>query len=190
MRSSHGRVLRSHLVQQRGGGGRGCAAAACRPAASALYHGADEYLRLRGGVGPGAGAGANGQRRLESTYTSDELCIPYSAGMLGSFSPYRSSPYPRALTCFECQAVQHHYATECPSRFVRIRGEAPPGWKVDSPGRAAKDESAWNGSELTDAARARYREFITKLSLPPHVAFLVTVPNRRPIPRPGRGRGR
>jgi hypothetical protein len=152
-----------------------------------------------GGGGPGAGAGANGQRRPESTYTSDELCIPYSTGMLGSFSPYRSSPYPRELTCFECQAVQHHYATECPSRFVRVRGKAPPGWKVDSPGRAAKDESAWNGSELTDAARARYREFITKLSLQPHVAFLVTVddivgpapvPNRRPIPRPGRGRGR
>jgi len=151
------------------------------------------------GGGPGAGVGANGQRRLESAYTSDELCISYSAGMLGSFSPYRSSPYPRELTCFECQAVQHHYAMECPLRFVRVRGEAPPGWKVDSPGRAAKDESAWNGSELTDAARARYSEFITKLSLQPHVAFLVTVddivgpapvPNRRPIPRPGRGRGR
>ena len=179
--SSHGRVLRAHLVQQRGGGGRGLAAAARRPAAPAVYH------------------GANGQRWHESTYTSDELCIPYSTGMLGSFSPYRSSPYPRELTCFECQAVQHHYATECPSRFVRVRGKAPPGWKVDSPGRAAKDESAWNGSELTDAARARYREFITKLSLQPHVAFLVTVddivgpapvPNRRPIPRPGRGRGR
>ena len=62
--------------------------------------------------GPGAGGGANGQRRSESTYTSDELCIPYSAGMLGSFSPYRASPYPRELTCFECQAVQHHYATD------------------------------------------------------------------------------
>jgi hypothetical protein len=73
-----------------------------------------------GGGGPGAGAGANGQRWQESTYTSDELCIPYSAGMLGSFSPYRASQYPRELTCFECQAVQHHYATECPSRFVRV----------------------------------------------------------------------
>jgi hypothetical protein len=150
---------------------------------------------LGGGGGPGAGAGANGQRRSESTYTQ----LTYSVSMLGSFSPYRASPYPRELTCFECQAVQHHYATECPSRFVRVRGEAPPGWKGGSPGRAAKDESAWNGSELTDAARALYREFITKLSLPPHVAFLVTVddivgpapvPNRRPIPRPGRGRGR
>jgi hypothetical protein len=133
---------------------------------------------------------------------SDELCIPYSAGILGPFSPCRASPYPRELTCFECQAVQRHYATECPSRFVRVRGEAPPGWKVDSPGRAAKDESAWNGPELTDAARARYREFITKalkFSLPPHVAFPFTVDdivrpapvaNRRLIPRPGRGRGR
>jgi hypothetical protein len=95
--------------------------------------------------------------------------------------------------------MQHHYATECPSCFVRVRGEAPPGWKVDSPGRAVKDESAWNGPELTDAARARYQDFITKFSLPSHVAFPVTVqdivgptpaPNRRPIPRPRRARGR
>ena len=27
----------------------------------------------------------------------DELCIPYSAGMLGSFYPYRASQYPREL---------------------------------------------------------------------------------------------
>jgi hypothetical protein len=121
---------------------------------------------LGGGGGTGAEAGANGQRRSESTYISDELSIPYSAGMLGSCSPYRASPYPRELTCFECQAVKHHYATECPSRFVRVRGEAPPGWRVDSPGRAAKDESAWNGQELTDATRARYREFNTKFTLP------------------------
>jgi hypothetical protein len=73
-----------------------------------------------GGGGPGAGAGANGQRLSESTYISDELCIPYSDSMLGSFSPHRASPFPRELTCFECQAVQHHYATECPSRFVRV----------------------------------------------------------------------
>jgi hypothetical protein len=66
---------------------------------------------LGGGGGPSVGAGENGQRRSEPTYMSDELCIPYSAGMLGSFSPFRSSPYPRELTCFECQAVQHPYAT-------------------------------------------------------------------------------
>ena len=152
-----------------------------------------------GGGGPGAGAGANGQRRPESTYTSDELCIPYSTGMLGSFSPYRSSPYPRELTCFECQAVQHHYATECPSRFVRVRGEAPPGWRVDTPGRAVKDDAAWNGQELTDAARARYLEFVAKFSLPAHGAFPITVeeivgtapvPMRCLISRPGRGIGR
>jgi hypothetical protein len=36
---------------------------------------------LGGGGGLGAGAGANGQRRSESTYMSDELCIPYSVGL-------------------------------------------------------------------------------------------------------------
>jgi hypothetical protein len=53
---------------------------------------------LGGGGGPSVGAGANCQRRSESTYISDEMCIPYSAGMLGSFSPYRASPYPRELS--------------------------------------------------------------------------------------------
>ncbi len=134
-----------------------------------------------------------------TTYISEELNIPYSAGMLGSFSQYRSSSLPRELTCFECQAVQHHYATKCPSRFVRVRGEAPPGWRVDTPGRAVKDDAAWNGQELTDAARARYLEFVAKFSLPAHGAFPITVeeivgtapvPMRCLISRPGRGRGR
>jgi hypothetical protein len=42
--------------------------------------------------------------------------------------------------------LQHCHATECPSRFVRARGEAPPGWLVDTSGRAEKDDAAWNGS--------------------------------------------
>jgi hypothetical protein len=71
-------------------------------------------------------------------------------------------PDPRELTYFKCQAMQHHCATEFPSRFVRVRREAPSGWKVDSLGRAIKDESAWNVPELTGSARARYREFITR----------------------------
>jgi hypothetical protein len=71
---------------------------------------------------------------------------------------------------------------------------------VDTPSRAVKDDAAWNVSELTDTAHARYREFVTKFSLPSHGAFPITVdeivgpasvPIRRPIPRPfGRGRGR
>ena len=153
-----------------------------------------------GNGGSAFNAGTSVQRRSDAVFVSDDLHIPYSTGLLGSFSPYRSSALPATLLCFECQAVQHHYATECPSRFVRVRGEAPPGWRVDGPGRAAKDDAAWNGAELTDAARARYRDFVAKFSLPPHGAFPITVDEiagpvpvsaRRPIPRPGgRGRGR
>jgi hypothetical protein len=51
----------------------------------------------------------------ESRYVSDELHIPYSTGMLGSFSAYRAASLSRDLTCFECQAAQHYYGTECPS---------------------------------------------------------------------------
>jgi hypothetical protein len=42
--------------------------------------------------------------------------------------------------------LQHRYATECPSRFVCVRGEATPGWRVDTSGRAERGDSAWNGS--------------------------------------------
>ncbi len=34
--------------------------------------------------------------------------------------------------------LPHRYVTECPSRFVRVRGEATPGWRVDTSGRAEK----------------------------------------------------
>jgi len=57
-----------------------------------------------------------------------------------------------------------------------------------------------NAVELTDAARARYRDSVAKLSLPPHGTFPINVDEivgpapvsvRRPIPRPGgRERGR
>jgi hypothetical protein len=68
---------------------------------------------------------------------------------------------------------------------------------VDTPGRAVKDDSAWNGPELTDAARLRYRDFVAKFSLMTHAAFPINVeeivaqvPVSRPVPRAGRGRGR
>jgi len=164
------------------------------------YSTAQTIIGSLGGGSGGAGfnTGASALRRTDSVYVSDDLHIPYSTGMLGSFSPYRSSALPSTLSCFECQAVQHHYATECPSRFVRVRGEAPPGWRVEGPGRAARDDAAWNGAELTDVARARYRDFVARFSLPPHSAFPITVDEivgpapvtvRRSIPRPG-GRGR
>ena len=129
---------------------------------------------------------------------SDELAIPYSTGLLGSFSPYRGVSLLHDLTCFECNAASHHFGSECPTRFARVRGEAPPGWKIDSPGAVTKNPSAWNGSDLTDAARAEYRGFIARLSLVAHSTHPVTVDEivaatpaapRRPLPRPA-GAGR
>jgi hypothetical protein len=77
-----------------------------------------------------------------------------------------------------------------------VREEAPPGWKIGPAGVVAKDPAAWIGSDLTDAARAQYRDFLTKFALLPHNAFYVSVdeicgaappPPRRPLPRPGGG---
>jgi hypothetical protein len=76
------------------------------PARRPLYTTAQVSIGGFGGGGSfGTGEGATGQRRADTTYISDELNIPYSAGMLDSFSPYRSSSLPRELTCFECQAL-------------------------------------------------------------------------------------
>jgi hypothetical protein len=133
---------------------------------------------------------ATGQLSLNGL--SDELFIPYSTGLLGSFSPYRAFPLPQNLVCFECGAPQQHFGNECPSRFARVRGEAPPGWKIGPAGAVAKDPAAWNGSDLSDAARAQYRDFLAKFSLLPHASYFVSVdeitgatpaPPRRPLPR-------
>ena len=134
---------------------------------------------------------------------SDELYVPYSTGLLGilgSYSPYRNVQLPPDLTCFECRTTNHHFGGECPTRFARVRGEAPPGWKIDGPGVVSKTPAAWNGSELTDAARAEYRAFITRLALPAHGTHPVTADEivaaappapRRPLPRyDGGGRRR
>jgi hypothetical protein len=84
----------------------------------------------RRGGGFGSGTGSPAPLRTDTAYVSDELHIQYSIGMLGSFSPYRSARLLRDLTCFDCQATQQHYGTECPSRLVRVRGGRLPvgGW--------------------------------------------------------------
>ena len=43
---------------------------------------------------------------------SDELYIPSSAGLLGSYSPYRGMALPNDLTCFECHAAVHHFGAD------------------------------------------------------------------------------
>lgn len=147
-----------------------------------------------------AGKGGGGGGSLYSTAQSapqgqsDELYIPYSTGLLGSFSPYRGLPIPSGLTCYECGAFRQHYANECPARFVRVRGEPPPGWKVDRQGAVAKEATDWVGDNLTDAARARFGAFLDKLSLVAHGTHPVSreeilgpspVPPRRPLPKLG-----
>ena len=94
--------------------------------------------------------------------------------MLGGFSPYRGGRFPQGMSCFECGAIEVHYAHECPSRFVRVRGEPPPGWKITSSG-VVKDPEAWNGGELTENARLKYRDFILKYSLAPHRTHPITI---------------
>ena len=122
--------------------------------------------------------------------TSDELNGPYSFAMLGSFSPYRELRPPQV--CYECGAAEAHFGAECPQRFARVRGEVPPGWKIDN-GKAVRDEAHWNGSELSATARAEYRSFLSRHPVPAHHNFPVsideiTAPTPPPVRRAAGGR--
>jgi hypothetical protein len=98
---------------------------------------------------------------------TDDLAVPFSSAMLGQYSPYRSAR-PQGQ-CFECNGNDGHFALECPARFARIKGEAPPGWRSDGLGRASKNPAEWSAdlSDLTDVARAGYRAFIQRFALIP-----------------------
>ena len=98
--------------------------------------------------------------------------MPFSARMLGSFSPYRQVRAPEA--CYECGAQSDHFAHECPARFLRVRGELPPGWRKEG-ASVVRDPSKWVGQELTGAARAEYRQFLTLLAVTPHPGFPVSI---------------
>ncbi len=65
---------------------------------------------------------------------------------------------------------------------------------MDHLGTAVKYSAAWNGPELTDAARAKYSDFLGRFALIPHLTFPVSsddilgptpVPMRLPLPKYG-----
>jgi len=64
-----------------------------------------------------------GMRRPRPLLQSDEVHTPFSTGMLGSFSPYRTLRVPE--TCYECNMSYDHFAHECPTRILRVRGSSP-----------------------------------------------------------------
>ena len=154
------------------------------------------HIAPSGGQAPRAdGAGPRPPARERNF---DELTVPFSSVMLGSFSPYRTI---KPLgPCFECARNDGHFALECPVRFVRVKGEAPPGWRGDGPGRASKNPAEWSAdlTELTDAARAQYRAFANRFPIAPANLYPVTIdeivaaappPQRRPAYTHPRGAG-
>ena len=76
-----------------------------------------------------------------------------------------------ADSCLECGAAQGHFAHDCPNRFVRVLGKAQPGWLHDG----SKDLAQWVGTELTAAARADYRRFLTERPVPSHHVFYISM---------------
>ncbi len=65
---------------------------------------------------------------------------------------------------------------------------------MDPLGTVVMDPAAWNGPELTDAARAKYRAFLGRFELMQHLTFPISsddilgptpVPMRWPLPKYG-----
>jgi hypothetical protein len=121
------------------------------------------------GGGPFAPGGV--RPRPRPLLSSDELHVPYSTGMLGSWSPYRLMRPPES--CYECNMLHDHFSHECPARYLRVRGELPPGWRKEG-GAVVRDPSKWIGQDLTDAARMEYRSFLAAHHPTSHPAFPVT----------------
>ena len=81
--------------------------------------------------------------------------------MIGSITKHRGPPRYR---CYECGAAGQHYAYECPRRFIRVLGYAPPGFGSDG----VRDPAQWHGNELSPATRRAYPHFIRHFDLQPH----------------------
>ena len=132
------------------------------------------------------------QSAKPASANNSDLVIPYSKAMLGSYTPYQDLRTPES--CHECGLPRAHFAMECPSRFVRVLGEAPPGWAVDGRG-ATKNPAQWEGDELSAEARADYRRFIMTHHLQHHRQYPVTPddiagPAPPPLRRAPGGRGK
>ena len=69
----------------------------------------------------------------------NDVWIPYSTAILGSYSPYPQIRAPEL--CFEDNVPNSHAGNECPDRFLRIFGAPLPGWTSDG----KKEAAAWTG---------------------------------------------
>jgi hypothetical protein len=68
-------------------------------------------------------AGGLAPRAPARNHNTDELAVPFSTTMLGSYSPYRGMKPLGA--CFECNRNDGHFALECPTKFARVKGDVP-----------------------------------------------------------------
>ena len=132
-----------------------------------------------------------GQERAAPTRLSNDIVVPFSSYMLGKYTPYKDLRLPES--CYECHAPRSHFGNECPQRFARVLGEAPPGWALDGLA-AVRNPAHWEGNELTAAARADYRRFLSTHALPPHRSYPVSADDIAgaappPLRRPAGGRG-
>jgi len=133
----------------------------------------------------------SGQERAAPTRLSNDIVVPFSSYMLGKYTPYKDLRLPES--CYECHAPRSHFGNECPQRFARVLGEAPPGWALDGLA-AVRNPAHWEGNELTAAARADYRRFLSTHALPPHRSYPVSADDIAgaappPLRRPAGGRG-
>jgi hypothetical protein len=114
-----------------------------------------------------------------------DLGPPTSQGIIGGYASKSTN-----LSCFACRAPGH-LASECPSRYAAMLGEACPGFTWDG----SRDPRCWRGDDITPATWALWPGYLLKNGLPPISAGDSAAANRRVLPRVpqfggGAGRGR
>ena len=111
--------------------------AALQPVAGQRWAGGTQSAPVRERGGP---------ERAGPPRVSNDIVVRFSSYMLGKYTPYRDLRLPES--CYECHAPRSHFGNECPQRFARVLGEAPPGWALDGH-TAVRNPAHREGNELT-----------------------------------------
>ena len=119
-------------------------------AAVALHDAASGHPRRQGAASSG-NPYATGQRPRAAL--SDELYFRIRPGCSARIRLIAAFRY-RPIDLFECNAAVYHFGNECSTRFARVRGKAPPGWKTDAQAQSPRIRPPGSTRKLTDAARA------------------------------------
>ena len=134
--------------------------------------------------------GASSRQRRPAVHANssnnrDDIWIPYSTAILGSYSPYSQLRPPEL--CYECNIRNSHAGKECPVRFFRTFRALLPAWTRDR----RKDAAAWtgDGSAMLQPTREALARYLNDHGVPAHRSWSVSTAESGgagPMSGPGR----